>query len=269
MYELKDYLPKDIHNTETVPTEVDDTATVADADDIATDVDDVESETENTAAASATPPVPAEPRDGLSVTARIISYLFSPLLMPTYGMSVVMWLSLMTYFVDPGVKWMLLGITFSVTAALPVIAIFILWKLGVIHNPSLNARRDRLIPYIVSALCYTAMGIYLNGLHAAGWLSAFMYGGAVAILIDMTVNIWWKISGHATGMGGLTALLFFLMYRGLSAEIDLIPFGVCIIVSALVCMSRMILGRHTLMQLGAGYLCGFTCIYVATLFALL
>lgn len=195
--------------------------------------------------------------------AKIISYLGSPLLMPTYGMIVVMWLSIMTYLLTPQVKWILAAITLSVTCLLPMIAIFILWRCKVIKNPALNEGRDRTVPYALCILFYVAMGLYLNRLHAADWMSSFMYGGAMAIAIDLAVNLRWKISGHATAQGGLIALIFYLLYHNLATEAGMAMIVTAIFLAGLVCTTRLILQRHTLCQLGAGFACGFVCVFVA------
>lgn len=211
-----------------------------------------------------TPPAPAAPRaDAILTAAKVLSYIFSPLLMPAYGMAIIMWFSVMTFLVPTNIKVILTAITLCVTCMLPVVGIFLLWKKKVIHDPALNDARDRTIPFIVSAACYVGMGIYLNCLHAADWICSFMYGGAAAILIDMLVNMRWKISGHATAQGGLLALIFFLLYHGLAIEGDQLWFGVAVVVAGLVCTSRLILGRHTLGQLAAGFVCGFICVLAA------
>ncbi len=196
--------------------------------------------------------------------AKIISYIFSPLLMPTYGILLIMFASLMSYFVPVPTRLVVSVIIFAVTCAVPVISIFLLWRFGFITVPALNYRKDLTAPYIVAAVCYIAAGVYLHVLKAFDWISMFMYGGALAIIIVMLINLKWKISGHATGMGGLTALLFFMIYHGIGTDATPYIFMAMILLSGLVCSCRLILNRHALSQTAAGYAVGFGCVYGTT-----
>lgn len=192
--------------------------------------------------------------------ARLLSALFSPLLMGTYGILLAMWLSYLCYSPFKA-KAIVVAVTFTATCIIPIIAIFLLDKAGVVKDPSLNDRRDRTAPYLLTTMCYIGVGIYYHFVNAPIWLSLFMFGGAVALLILTMVNRAWKISGHATGMGGIVALLFFLMCSGYSPGDIQWEFILGIALAGMVCTSRLILQRHTLMQVGAGFLNGFVCVF--------
>lgn len=147
--------------------------------------------------------------------------------------------------------------TFLATAAIPVIGIFILSRLKVISDPKLNERRDRTLPYIIETACFIGLAVYLNHINAPAWLSLFLIGGAVALIVLTVVNRWWKISGHATGMGGLCAMLFYLMLSGNSIYSLHWEFLAAILLAGAVCSARVVMGRHTLGQVAAGFLNGF------------
>lgn len=133
--------------------------------------------------------------------ASVISTIFSPLLMATYGVALAMFLSFLC-FIPAATKLTVILETFLATAAIPVIGIFILSRFKVISDPKLNERRDRTFPYIIETACFIGLAVYLNHINAPAWLSLFLIGGAVALIVLTVVNRWWKISGHATGMGG-------------------------------------------------------------------
>ncbi len=201
----------------------------------------------------------------ITAIARCLSILFSPLLMGTYGIILTMWLSYLCYS-PMKARLTVIAVTFVATCAIPVIAIFLLNRLGVVKNPTLNDRTDRTVPYVICTLCYIAVAIYYHFVNAPVWLSMFMLGGAVALVILAVVNRWWKISGHATGMGAIVAMLFFLTCSG-NSPLNLQPeFITGIIVTGAVCTSRLILNRHTLLQVGAGFLNGFICIFLPAWF---
>lgn len=188
--------------------------------------------------------------------ASVISTIFSPLLMATYGVALAMFLSFLC-FIPAATKLTVILETFLATAAIPVIGIFILSRLKVISDPKLNERRDRTLPYIIETACFIGLVVYLNHINAPAWLSLFLIGGAVALIVLTVVNRWWKISGHATGMGGLCAMLFYLMLSGNSIYNLHWEFLAAILLAGAVCSARVVMGRHTLGQVAAGFLNGF------------
>lgn len=195
--------------------------------------------------------------------ASIISALFSPIFIPTYGIG----LSLLTttlYYVAPSAKWHVLLTTLAITGMIPLIAIFILTKLGRVTDAGLNERRERTIPYLISLACYLGCAGYLVTVHSPMWLTMFIVGGAAALTVALIVNLWWKISAHAAGMGGLVALLIHIMARGLNVwEVEWIALA-AIIMAGVVATARLILHRHTLGQLAAGFALGFIAVFAAT-----
>lgn len=198
--------------------------------------------------------------------AKILSAVFSPLLMATYGVALTMWLSFLC-FLPVGSRVVVIFETFLATVAIPVIGIFVLSRIKVIQDPRLNDRADRTWPYIIETVCFIGMGIYFYYVNAPAWLSLFMLGGAVALIILTVVNHWWKISGHATGVGGLCAIIFYLMMSGNTVYNLHWEFIVAVLIAGLVCTSRLILERHTLLQVAAGFLNGFACLYGAAMLA--
>lgn len=201
----------------------------------------------------------------IKAAARFFSAICSPLFMGTYGIILAMWLSYLSYSSDKA-KIVVIATTFVATCIIPVIAIFILSKTGVVKDPSLNERSDRTFPYIVTILCYLGIAIYYRFVNAPVWLSMFAVGGALALVILTIVNRVWKISGHATGMGALVAMLFFLMCSGNSTFGMQWEFIAGVILAGVVCSSRLVLQRHTLLQVGAGFLNGFLCTFLPTWF---
>ncbi len=195
------------------------------------------------------------------ILARIFSALFSPILMGTYGVLIAMFLSYLCYSPDKA-KLIVIAVTFVATCIVPVIGIFLLTHLGAVKDPMLNERTERFWPYLICTLCYIGTGIYYHFVHAPQWLCLFMFGGALALVILNFVNRWWKISGHATGMGALCAMVFFLMSSGNSVTSLQWEFVTAIVLAGCVCTSRLILGRHTLLQTAAGFLNGFLCVFL-------
>lgn len=193
-------------------------------------------------------------------TAQIISDVFSPLLIPTYGMVLAMTLTGLC-ILPAGVR---LGATFGVafiTAFIPMLFIFILIRMGKVSDTSISDHRQRTAPYIVSILCYTGAAFYIAALHAPLWLMLFFAAAAGMSVISMIINHWWKISVHTGAAGGLAGIVFWLGANHVLSFHPLVVISCAFMLVGLLATSRLILRRHTLLQVVAGALLGFFCEY--------
>jgi membrane-associated phospholipid phosphatase len=192
--------------------------------------------------------------------AKIISWLFGPMLLPTYGIIAALWLT--TYRFIPDVsRWTVVVVTFLITCALPASIVIWLYRLRLVASPSLTRREDRLVPYLVTLLCYGAEVLYLYCNGADRWLWMFMVAAAGVIAVSAIINLRWKISGHMAGIAGLTALLTRLLVDGL-AIVNLVPWVLgAILLCGLIGTCRIALDRHSLGEVVAGLLNGFLWVF--------
>jgi membrane-associated phospholipid phosphatase len=191
----------------------------------------------------------------LTSAARFFSAIFSPLLMATYSVALAMNLSFLC-FVQVSTKFTVVFATFLATTIIPIIGIFVMSRLKIVKDPQLHEREDRTWPYILETICFLGTAVYFFYIKAPSWLSLFLVGGAVALIVLTIVNRWWKMSGHATGMGGLCAMIFYLMLSGNSVDSLQWEFMLAVLLAGIVGTSRIILGRHTFTQVAAGYVNG-------------
>ncbi len=194
--------------------------------------------------------------------ARIVSTATFPLLMPTYAVAIVFLWSYMNLF-DSSILWTVALATFGLTAVIPALGIFILHRIGKITDMALNKRRERTVPFIITVIAYCLTAFYFWRLKAPGWMSAFMLGAAAALAVAAVINRRWKISGHSMGMGGLTALALYLAVKGYLLTPGFFLPSALVVLSGLVGTCRLLLKRHTLGQVGAGFLLGFAAIYIS------
>ena len=188
------------------------------------------------------------------------SALLSPLLMPTYGMIVSLWLSNLLVLTLPTKLTVILTV-FLITAVLPALLFLLLKYLKIIETTSLNGRKERLFPYLIIIVCYVASAIYLFSINAPEWLWMFMFGGGCAAVVSMLVNFKWKISAHMAGIGGFVALVCRINAGG-DGVFDLLPV-ICggIFIAGIIGSSRIAMERHTFWQVMAGAANGFICVY--------
>lgn len=194
----------------------------------------------------------------------ILSALFSPLLVPTYGMAMVAFMTILR-FLPLNLLWTAIGITFVITCLIPISAIMTLFRSGIVTDVGLNERKERYIPYGVVIICYLACCFFFYKASAPTWLPMFFAGAALATVINVVVNYWWKISAHAAAMGGLIALLFRVVASHYALYNMNLWLSVVIILTGAVMTARVYLGRHTLWQVLAGCANGFICVYLMSM----
>jgi membrane-associated phospholipid phosphatase len=194
----------------------------------------------------------------------IISLVFQPLLMPTYGMILLMRIDI---FSVQSSAWKLVAVigTFVFTGILPAIPIYLLMRKGEVHDLFISKKEERTMPYLFSFMAYVFWALFMwrtlkfdqiNSMY----IVAMAMGSAASIFVIVLINIKWKISAHMAGIGGLTGYIFGVCYR---TAINPVWFLVLILgISALVAISRIGLKAHTPGQTLAGFALGFAMVFL-------
>lgn len=197
---------------------------------------------------------------------RIVSAVFSPLLVPTYAAMTAMWITPLNQVAE-GTRFATAGVIFLMTCVFPTAAILTRMKMGQASDIDLTDRHQRPVVYAFALLCYVLTCIYMIKVHAPMWLLGFYVGGTGALATCFGINFRWKISAHATAYGGLLAMLFYLAFEHL-AECFFLPWLTgAVICGGLLATARIYVGAHTLSQVIAGLANGL--IWVAVLMWLL
>lgn len=199
--------------------------------------------------------------NGLS---NVLSWVLVPLLMPVYGLILAFGLSILD--VAPfRMRLVFTLIIFGLDVVVPMLLILLLKKLGIVSDVGLNGRKERLIPYLIMIVCYMGSAWFLAAKGAPLWLAMFFAGGAAAGLVNVIVNFRWKISAHAAGIAGVVALLIRIESTG-SPEPQLMFWLILTVALAgLMGSARVWLGRHTVLQVLAGYAVGFCSVLFLTM----
>ena len=198
----------------------------------------------------------------MKAMANILSGLFHPLLMATYGMGLAFMSTYLVIYPLPLKLWILSGV-FLMTAALHALFIYLMFQLKADADWSLDQRRRRTLPYLVYIGGSVASALFLYKMLMPFWISAMFLGVAIAMLLALCINFFWKISAHMIGLGGLlggmmgVARMYFMN--------PYIGFMIVLLVGGLVGSARLILQKHTCGQLLAGYGLGFISIYISSL----
>jgi len=191
---------------------------------------------------------------------KIISYIFQPLLMPLYGMILLMQTSLFGLF---PLSYHIIAIagTFLFTAILPALPILMMMRRGQIKDMFISKQEERTMPYLFSMLSYIFWVFFLWRTLLFPMEFVVMAAGSVlSVFLMVIINLKWKISAHLAGIGGLVGGIFGASYLMAINPIYIIILS--IIVSGLVAVSRIYLKAHTPLQTFAGFCMGFLCVFL-------
>jgi hypothetical protein len=210
----------------------------------------------------------AKPSLLLTIPAKVISYVFHPLFIPTYVFIFLMY-QVPYEFVDISdyqLKLRLFSI-FWLTAFFPAFAVFLLWRLKFSESIFLRTQKERIVPYIITMFFYWWM-YYLsrNFTDQPAVLKFFYMGIFVATVFGLVLNNYYKISLHAMAMGGaLAAIILFAMYYQLPLGISM---SIATLITGIVCTSRFLVSDHTNKEIYAGLFVGVLCQLVAYYFVM-
>lgn len=194
--------------------------------------------------------------------AHLFSYIFHPLFIPLY-------VTFFLAFIHPGYfsgfslmgKKKLLFLVALNAVAFPAITVLLLKGLGFIDSLFLKTQKDRIIPYIASmTFFFWTQYVLREQSYVPRILVAFMFGVFISSSAALIANIYYKISMHAIGMGGLVGLFLVIMQQ--NTLLMTWPLSLAILLAGLVCTSRMIVSDHRPKEIYAGLMVGLVCQFV-------
>lgn len=191
--------------------------------------------------------------------ANFLTTVLSPLLMPTYGVFLALWISVLC-LLPYGTRVSVLLMCMGITCIFPLIFLSVLRHFKLVKDLHVEVREQRLIPYLFTVLCYLVAAYYLYYCHSPQWFVMFMVGSAITVLVMALINLKWKISAHMAGIGGVIALVYQIHVLGLSAFDLFWLLCICIILAGLLGSARLALKRHDVWQVLAGAIVGFLCV---------
>lgn len=195
---------------------------------------------------------------------KVISFVFQPLLMPTFGIGMLLFTNLALFYTDIW-KWFALGGTFLFTAILPATPILMMMRKGQIRDLYISKREQRTFPYLFSLLAYIFWTVFMwRVLQVPFFIVAMGIGSVLSIIIITLINMKWKISAHLSGIGGLTGGVFAFCYVMAVNPVWLMILMLAI--SALTALSRIELKAHTPAQTLAGFTVGFLMVFLPGIF---
>jgi membrane-associated phospholipid phosphatase len=195
----------------------------------------------------------------MKLFSKILSFVFHPMLMPTLGMFFILNAGTHLSYLPFEMRRLVYIIVFVSSCLLPVSLFPLFLQMKVIRNFNMETARERVIPVLSATLFYILGYFLLSRLNISALIEAFILTSLVAVIFAVGVSWFWKISMHAIAVGGVTGVLFGIMFR---YGIDLIVLtALMLVISGLTAMARLYLNAHSPAQVYVGYIGGFIIVF--------
>lgn len=192
--------------------------------------------------------------------AQFFSYLFHPLLIPTYATYLFIYLGEYYFMLTDKGKIIILMIVFLSTFLLPVLFIPLFLYLKLINSAFMVNSRERLLPLMVTFILFYSGYNFLNDMPLPSFYLSFMLSAIVIIAFVFIISVWWKISAHMSALGGLSAGI--IAFSILSQNDFRPAIMICLLVSGILAGSRLYLQAHSPLQVISGWALGFITTFI-------
>lgn len=189
-------------------------------------------------------------------TARIMSMIFTPFYLPIVGLIALFIFSYMS-LLPMTYKLVMLAMVYLLTVVAPSLLIHLYRLCQGWTSHELGRKERRLVPYIISIVCYFACFFWMEYRNTPRVISIIVVVALTIQMVCALINIWWKISTHTAAIGGVAGGL--VSYSIAFSFNPLWWLCFVLILAGAVGTARMILRQHSLSQVVTGFLVGATC----------
>ena len=197
------------------------------------------------------------------LTARVISMVFTPFYLPIVGLMALFFLSYLS-LMPTAYKLQVLTLVYFFTILLPTVLIHLYRKYNGWNLIELGHREKRMVPYVISILCYFFCVYIMDLLHIPHFMGTIVSAALAIQIVCALINVWWKISTHTSAIGGVAGALF--VFGELFGFNPVWWLCLVMILAGLMGTSRMILRQHSLAQVVAGFWVGVICSVLGLLY---
>ena len=186
---------------------------------------------------------------------RAISFLFHPLLMPSYILLLLLNLnSFISFSIPISYKMLLTGIVLLTTCLSPLFLTWLFYRLGMISSFYLNRNEERVYPILAISVFYYVTYFLLKGNHVSAIFSYYMLGATLLAILSLIINFYWKISLHMIGAGSFTGLFLGLSLNfGLNFDVEVIS---GILAGGIIGYARLKSDSHEPVEIYTGFAAG-------------
>jgi hypothetical protein len=186
--------------------------------------------------------------------AEVLSVIFHPIFIPLYGLLIIYSSPTLLSFIPSELKRLIFFLVLTNNVIIPLALAAILYFRGAISTFNARDRNERVILLTFALMMYTLTAYLLLRMQAPNMFRAYFISVAVVTLITLLITIFYRISLHAAGIGGLLVLIIFMIVLyDISTVWQLIA---VLIVGGAVMSSRIWLDDHTPSEVWTGLAAG-------------
>lgn len=195
----------------------------------------------------------------------VISLVFHPILMTTYGVALLFVYTDFRYIFDNQFLDFILRIVFF-SCLIPLISVYFYKRGGFISSLSVNKKGERLLPLLTTFLSYSLLFFIFYRGNLYSWFLGLLFVPVILLAIGSIISNFWKISMHMVGIGGLLGSVFSVSYN-IKLQNPYELFIILIILAGMLGVSRLTSGKNTPTQVYVGFLLGLIVSYLTIFIA--
>lgn len=195
---------------------------------------------------------------------KTLSTILHPMLIPTLGLFLIFNIGGHFSYLPIEHKRIIYLIVFVSTCMLPLVLMPLFLLLGVIKSIYMEERRERILPTVFTGMFFCLGYYFLSRIPIVpSFIQSFMLATIIAISLALLITLFWKVSMHMIGIGGLTGALLALSFR-FGIDIWLL-FSMALVLAGALGSARLYLNAHTPAQVHVGFLLGGLVVFVGSL----
>lgn len=202
----------------------------------------------------------------MRTAAKVISYLFHPLLLATYLSLVLGWSIPRFLIIPPSDILTFAGLVFVMTFVFPIANLILLKAFGAVSSFEMESRRERLLPFAMVTIIYVVVAVlfFIKTRGNVNFNKVMLIVASLA-LVATVATIFQKVSIHSMTMGGVAGIIL-----PLNKTLDngglVWPTALLLVAGGLVMSSRLYLNAHTPREVLTGAVVGFAVSFFGMLF---
>lgn len=193
----------------------------------------------------------------IKLSGNFFSWIFHPLLVGLY-MALFVIYGTSDYFigVSEAGKMQTLLIYIINSVFFPLVSVLLCKALGFVQSFYLRTQKERIVLYsIVMIFFFWTFYVFKNKAGVPVVMAQMSLGIFFASVAAFIANIYFKVSMHAVGVGGMVGLFTILLYT--TSALVSIPLATAILIAGITCTARLMVSDHTPGDLSWGFILGF------------
>ncbi len=197
------------------------------------------------------------------ILATIVSVLFHPLFVGVYIAAYFIFVH-PDYFTGVGhprkVQTLLIFIVNAVF--FPLLSVSLCKALGFIQSFFFQTRQERIILYSITMIFFFwTYYVFKNKSGTPPIMTQMSLGLFLSVIAAFLANIYFKVSMHAVGVGGMLGIFVVLLFT--TQEMVHLPLILSILAAGVTCTARLLISDHTVRDVTWGFFLGFLCQWLA------